>query len=75
VPSPAPCNDADFEARFRLALENGELPPDADPSALAILASATLHAIAIRARAGVRRAEPSNTRVRRSHERTSPTTR
>jgi TetR/AcrR family transcriptional regulator, copper-responsive repressor len=49
--------DADFEARFRLALEKGELPRDADPSALAILASATLHTIAIRARAGIRRAE------------------
>jgi AcrR family transcriptional regulator len=48
--------DADFEARFRLAREQGELPHDADPSALAILASATLHSIAIRARAGVRRA-------------------
>src|SRR3954468_11653839 len=49
--------DADFEARFRLALEKGELPRDADPSALAVLASATLHTIAIRARAGIRRAE------------------
>jgi AcrR family transcriptional regulator len=49
--------DADFEARFRLAIERGELPADRDPSALAILASATLHTIAIRARAGVRRAE------------------
>jgi AcrR family transcriptional regulator len=49
--------DADFEARFRLAIEKGELPRDADPSALAILASATLHTIAIRARAGIRRAE------------------
>jgi TetR/AcrR family transcriptional regulator, copper-responsive repressor len=49
--------DADFEARFRLAIEKGDLPRDADPSALAILASATLHTIAIRARAGIRRAE------------------
>jgi TetR/AcrR family transcriptional regulator, copper-responsive repressor len=49
--------DADFEARFRLAIEKGELPRNADPSALAILASATLHTIAIRARAGIRRTE------------------
>ena len=49
--------DADFEARFGLAIEKGELPPNADPSALAVLASATLHTIAIRARAGIRRAE------------------
>jgi AcrR family transcriptional regulator len=49
--------DADFEARFRLAIEKDGLPRDADPSALAILASATLHTIAIRARAGIRRAE------------------
>jgi TetR/AcrR family transcriptional regulator, copper-responsive repressor len=49
--------DADFEARFRKARENGELQPDADPAALAILASATMHRIAISARAGVRRDE------------------
>jgi AcrR family transcriptional regulator len=49
--------DADFEARFRLAQERGELKPDCDPAALAILASATLHTIAIRARSGARRAE------------------
>jgi AcrR family transcriptional regulator len=49
--------DADFEARFRLARERGELSDTADPAALAILASATLHTIAIRARAGVTRAE------------------
>jgi AcrR family transcriptional regulator len=49
--------DAVFEARFRVALENGELPSSSDPSSLAILASATLHTIAIRARAGIRRAE------------------
>jgi AcrR family transcriptional regulator len=49
--------DADFEARFRLARDRGELAQDADPSALAMLASATLHTIAIRARAGIRRAE------------------
>ena len=49
--------DADFEARFRTAQERGELKHDADPASLAILASATMHTIAIRARAGVRRAE------------------
>jgi AcrR family transcriptional regulator len=49
--------DADFEARFRTAQENGELKHDADPASLAILASATMHTIAIRARAGARRAE------------------
>jgi AcrR family transcriptional regulator len=49
--------DADFEARFRLAVERGELKPDADPAALAVVASATMHSIAIRARAGARRTE------------------
>ena len=49
--------DADFEARFRLAQDRGELKPDADPATLAILASATMHTIAIRARAGASRAE------------------
>ena len=49
--------DADFEVRFRTARERGELKPDADPAALAVLASATMHSIAIRARAGTRRAE------------------
>jgi AcrR family transcriptional regulator len=49
--------DADFEARFRKAIEMGELKPGADPAALAIVASATMHSIAIRARAGIRRPE------------------
>lgn len=49
--------DADFEARFRAAREKGELKADADPGALAVLASATMHSIAIRARSGQRRAE------------------
>ena len=48
--------DADFEARLRRAQESGELNGDADPAALAILASATMHTIAIRARAGTPRA-------------------
>lgn len=46
--------DADFEARLRTARERGELKHDADPAALAVLASATMHTIAIRARAGAR---------------------
>ncbi len=49
--------DTDFEARFRTAREKGELKQDADPATLAILASATMHTIAIRARAGARRTE------------------
>jgi TetR/AcrR family transcriptional regulator, copper-responsive repressor len=49
--------DADFEARFQIARERGELKQDADPAALAVLASATMHSIAIHARAGARRAE------------------
>jgi TetR/AcrR family transcriptional regulator, copper-responsive repressor len=44
--------DADFEARFKLARAAGELSKDADPRALAQLASATMHTMAIRARAG-----------------------
>ena len=47
--------DKAFAACFRLAREKGELPPSADPSVLAQLASATIHTIAIRARAGVPR--------------------
>lgn len=47
--------DADFEARLRLAQAAGELKPGADLEALAMLASATLHTIAIRARAGASR--------------------
>ncbi len=49
--------DADFETRFRKARERGELKDNADPTALAVLASATMHTIAIRARAGTSRAE------------------
>jgi AcrR family transcriptional regulator len=49
--------DADFEARFRTAIERGELKPDADPATLAVLAAATMQTIAIRARAGIGRAE------------------
>lgn len=49
--------DADFEARFRAAQEKGELKEGADPAALAVVASATMHTIAIRARAGAPRDE------------------
>jgi len=49
--------DADFEARLGTARERGEINHDADPAALAVLASATMHTIAIRARAGVPRSE------------------
>jgi TetR/AcrR family transcriptional regulator, copper-responsive repressor len=47
--------DKAFESCFRRAREKGELPPSADPVVLAQLASATIHTIAIRARARVPR--------------------
>jgi hypothetical protein len=47
--------DKAFTACFRLAREKGELPETADPEVLAQLASATVHTIAIRARARVPR--------------------
>jgi len=49
--------DTDFEARFRTAIEQGELKEDADPAALAVIATATMHTIAIRARSGAPRAD------------------
>lgn len=49
--------DAILEGRLRTARKTGELNPDADPAALAVFASAMLHTIAIRARAGVPRTE------------------
>jgi AcrR family transcriptional regulator len=49
--------DADFEARLHRARERGDLKHNADPAALAILATATMHTIAVRARAGVPRSE------------------
>lgn len=49
--------DTDFEARLRQARDAGELKKDADPEALAMLVSATMHTIAIRARAGASREE------------------
>jgi AcrR family transcriptional regulator len=49
--------DKAFANCFRVAKENGELGQSADPAVLAQLASATIHTIAIRARAGVPRKE------------------
>jgi AcrR family transcriptional regulator len=49
--------DKAFASSFRRAKENGELAPSADPVVLAHLASATIHTIAIRARARVPRKE------------------
>lgn len=49
--------DADFEARLRVARAAGELKANADPEALALLASATMHSLAVRARAGASRDE------------------
>jgi len=47
--------DKAFANCFRRAKEKGELPESADPAVLAQLASATVHSIAIRARARVSR--------------------
>jgi TetR/AcrR family transcriptional regulator, copper-responsive repressor len=44
--------DARFRTRLEQAQAAGELSTEADPEALALLASATMHTIAIRARAG-----------------------
>ncbi|MGY4422927.1 hypothetical protein ACVWY2_005376 [Bradyrhizobium sp. JR6.1] len=49
--------DKAFGVCFRHAKERGELPEGADPASLAHLASATIHTIAIRARARVPRGE------------------
>ena len=49
--------DKAFAACFRQAKEKGELPESADPAVLGLLASATLHTIAIRSRARVPRKE------------------
>src|SRR6478735_2083106 len=49
--------DKAFAACFRQAREKGELPESADAIVLSQLASATIHTIAIRARAGVPRKE------------------
>jgi AcrR family transcriptional regulator len=47
--------DTRFEARLRRARDSGELGSDTDPTALALLATATLHTLALRARAGTSR--------------------
>jgi AcrR family transcriptional regulator len=44
--------DDAFEARIRLARDHGELPRETDTHGLARMASATLHTLAIRSRAG-----------------------
>lgn len=49
--------DTYFETRLRLAHEAGEIAPGADPESLALLCTATMHTIAIRARAGTSRVE------------------
>ena len=54
MPAPAQL-DSRFEARLRRARDSGELDSDADPTALALLATATLHTLALRARAGTPR--------------------
>ena len=46
-----------MEARIRLAIEEGELPRNADAKTLAGMAAATLYALPIRAPAGVPRPE------------------
>jgi hypothetical protein len=47
--------DAFLKSRIDRAIERREIPRDADPVALAYLATATMHTIAIRSRAGVPR--------------------
>jgi TetR/AcrR family transcriptional regulator, copper-responsive repressor len=47
--------DKAFAACFRIAKERAELPPSANPETLAQLAAATIHTVALRARAGVPR--------------------
>jgi AcrR family transcriptional regulator len=49
--------DAEFEQRLRRARDDGELPPSVDPALLARLASAVLHTLALRSRAGDKRSE------------------
>lgn len=49
--------DRAFASCFRTAKEKGEIAATADALVLAQLASATLHTVAIRARAGVPRKE------------------
>ncbi len=44
--------DSLFEARFAQARDDGEIAADADPAALASVASAVMHTLALRSRAG-----------------------
>lgn len=48
--------DRELEERFRLARDRGEIGAAADPATLARLASAVMHSLAVRARAGDSRA-------------------
>lgn len=48
--------DKSFEARIRRAQEEGELDAEVDPAVLAKIASAILHTLALRSRAGDKRA-------------------
>ena len=47
--------EAAFAARIRIARDQGELPANADPAALAKLAAAILYSLAVQSRAGVAR--------------------
>lgn len=49
--------DGAFEARISRAVAEGELPAGSDAAALARIASAVLHSLALRSRAGDRRAD------------------
>lgn len=49
--------DGFLKSRIEKAQQNGEIAKSADPAALAYLATATLHTLAIRARAGLPRKE------------------
>jgi TetR/AcrR family transcriptional regulator, copper-responsive repressor len=49
--------DSFLKYQIEKAREQGEIPRDADPAALAYLATATLHTLAIRSRAGLPRKE------------------
>jgi TetR/AcrR family transcriptional regulator, copper-responsive repressor len=49
--------DHNFEKRIRVGQARGEIAPDADPRALALIASATMYTMALRARAGMPRSE------------------
>jgi AcrR family transcriptional regulator len=49
--------DKGFTALFERARAGGELPASAEPAVLAKIATATLHTLAVRARAGIARSE------------------